>query len=51
MHGPGLAALFADIATGGSGKTEVLKAQPSGNELVASDVTKHDALQKLLKGK
>ena len=51
MHGPGLAALFADIATGGSGKTEVLKAQPNGNDLVASDVTKHDALQQLLKGR
>lgn len=28
MHGPGLAALFADLATGGSGKTTVLKPDP-----------------------
>ena len=51
MHGPGLAALFTDIATGGSGKTEVLQETPSGNDLVASDAAKHDALQTLLHGR
>jgi LCP family protein required for cell wall assembly len=51
MHGPGLSALFTDILTGGSGKTEVLKATPSGNDLVASEVERTDALDKLLKGR
>src|SRR3954471_20993614 len=51
MHGPGLSALFTDILTGGSGKTEVLKATPSGNDLVASEVERSDALDKLLKGR
>ena len=51
MHGPGLSALFTDIITGGSGKTAVLEATPSGNDLVASEVARHDALEKLLKGR
>jgi LCP family protein required for cell wall assembly len=54
MHGPGLAALFTDILTGGSGDTAVLKPDsidPATNNLQVSDVAKHDALQKLLKGK
>src|SRR3954451_20850648 len=51
MHGPGLAALFTDLATGGSGKTDVLQATPSGNDLIASEVARHDAAQTLLKGK
>src|SRR4051794_14364539 len=52
VHGPGLAALFTDIATGGSGKTTVLQAEPNGSgNLSASEVARHDALQKLLKGR
>jgi LCP family protein required for cell wall assembly len=54
MHGPGLAALFTDLLTGGTGKTAVLKPDSvdlSTNNLIVSDVAKHDALQKLLKGR
>jgi LCP family protein required for cell wall assembly len=51
MHGPGLAALFTDLATGGSGKTDVLQATPSGNDLIASELARQDAAQTLLKGK
>src|SRR4051794_8470847 len=54
MHGPGLSALFSDIITGGSGKTAVLKPDsidPGTNNLQVSEVARHDALQKLLKGK
>jgi LCP family protein required for cell wall assembly len=56
MHGPGLAALFTDILTGGSGKTAVLQpdaAQPfnSDGTINVTDVEKHDALQTFLKGK
>src|SRR4051794_14173028 len=36
MHGPGLSALFTDILTGGSGKTEGVKAAPSGDDPVGS---------------
>ena len=49
MHGPGLAALFTDLLTGGSGKTKVLL--PSGEEngqLIVSDGAKADAVDYLL---
>ena len=48
MHGPGLAALFTDLLTGGSGKTKVLL--PSGEEngeLIVSDGEKADAVDYL----
>jgi LCP family protein required for cell wall assembly len=54
MHGPGLAALFTDLLTGGTGKTSVLKPDtidPGTNNLIVSEVAKHDALEKLLKGR
>jgi hypothetical protein len=56
MHGPGLAALFTDILTGGSGKTAVLQpdaSQPfnSDGTINVTDVERHDALQKFLKGR
>jgi LCP family protein required for cell wall assembly len=52
MHGPGLFTLFADIATGGSGRPEVLT--PSclgcgpGGSLLVSQGAKRDAARKLL---
>jgi LCP family protein required for cell wall assembly len=49
MHGPGLAALFIDLLTGGSGKTKVLL--PSGEEngeLIVSEGDKADAVDYLL---
>jgi LCP family protein required for cell wall assembly len=54
MHGPGLMALFTDLATSGSGTTMVL--EPSclscgpGSSLVVSQGARRDAAQKLLKG-
>lgn len=50
MHGPGLAALFTDLLTGGTGATSVLKPDSinSDNTLTVNDVTKQDALNKLL---
>src|SRR3954451_10879181 len=48
MHGPGLAALFTDLLTGGSGKTKVLL--PSGEEngeLIVSDADKAAAVDYL----
>src|SRR4051812_26735197 len=49
MHGPGLAALFTDLLTGGSGKTKVLL--PSGEEngeLIVSEGAKADGVDYLL---
>src|SRR3954469_20230834 len=49
MHGPGLAALFTDLLTGGSGKTKVLL--PSGEEngeLIVSEGSKADGVDYLL---
>src|SRR4051794_11022 len=49
MHGPGLAALFTDLLTSGSGKTKVLL--PSGEEngeLIVSEGAKADAVDYLL---
>lgn len=49
MHGPGLAALFSDLISGGTGKTSVLKPDGlDGNGLHVSDVDKTDALDALL---
>jgi LCP family protein required for cell wall assembly len=56
MHGPGLAALFTDLLTGGAGKTSVLKpdvAQPfnSDGSVNVTEAERSDALDKLLKGR
>jgi LCP family protein required for cell wall assembly len=54
MHGPGLMALFSDMATSGSADTMVL--QPSclscgpGSSLEVSEGTRRDAVHKLLNG-
>jgi LCP family protein required for cell wall assembly len=54
MKGPGLMALFADIASGGLGDTDVL--EPSclscgvGGSLQVSEGARRDAVQKLLEG-
>ncbi len=54
MHGPGLLALFTDLATSGSGDTMVL--DPSclscgpGSSLEVSEGTRREAVRKLLKG-
>ncbi len=51
MHGPGLAALFADLASGGGGKTHVLLPSGSnGTELLVSDAAKRRAVESLLNG-
>ena len=54
MHGPGLAALFTDLLSGGTGKTSVLKPDTidqGTNNLIVSEVARQDALDKLLKGR
>ena len=49
MHGPGLATLFTDLLTGGSGKTKVLlPTGHEGTELLVSDGAKADAVDYLL---
>jgi LCP family protein required for cell wall assembly len=49
MHGPGLATLFADLASGGGGKTDVLLPYGSnGTELLVSDAAKRRAVDQLL---
>ena len=50
MRGPALMGLFADLATGGTGDTEVLEAGccASGSNLLASEGAKRDAVRKLL---
>jgi LCP family protein required for cell wall assembly len=51
MHGPGLSMLFADLASGGGGKTSVLMPSGSnGTQLVVSDATKRRAVERLLHG-
>jgi LCP family protein required for cell wall assembly len=52
MKGPGLMALFADLATGNSGETEVLEAGCciNGSNLFVSEGAKEDAVRKLLEG-
>jgi anionic cell wall polymer biosynthesis LytR-Cps2A-Psr (LCP) family protein len=48
MHGPGLAALFLDLLTGGSGKTKVLlPSGEEGGELIVSDADKAAAVDYL----
>ena len=52
MRGPGLMALFTDLATGNSNDTEVLEAGCciNGSNLFVSDGAKQDAVRKLLEG-
>jgi LCP family protein required for cell wall assembly len=51
MHGPGLSALFADLASGGGGQTRVLMPYGSnGTELLVSATAKRRAVQHLLNG-
>ena len=51
MHGPGLSALFADLATGGGGQTRVLLPYGSnGTQLLVSDTAKRRAVDRLLHG-
>ena len=52
MKGPGLMALFADLATGSTDETEVLKAGCciNGSNLFVSEGAKKDAVGKLLDG-
>jgi LCP family protein required for cell wall assembly len=52
MKGPGLMALFADLATGNSDETEVLEAGCciNGSNLFVSEGAKEDAVRKLLEG-
>jgi len=52
MRGPGLSALFADLASGGGGSSHVL--QPSGangTELIVSEAAKRRAVEELLHGR
>jgi LCP family protein required for cell wall assembly len=52
MHGPGLATLFADLATGGGGKTDVLLPYSSnGTQLLISDAAKRRGVEHLLNGR
>src|SRR5205085_9646690 len=52
MHGPGLAALFADLLTGGSGKTRVLLPDPArpfiNGAINVTPVERTDAVNYLL---
>jgi LCP family protein required for cell wall assembly len=49
LAGPGLSALFIDLITGGSGKTEVLRPSGAvGSNLIVSDADKQAAVDKLL---
>jgi LCP family protein required for cell wall assembly len=51
MRGPGLSMLFADLLTGGGGKTHVLMPYgSSGTELLVSDAAKRRAVDQLLHG-
>ena len=52
MKGPGLMALFSDLATGNSDETEVLEAGccVNGSNLFVSEGAKEDAVRKLLEG-
>jgi len=52
MHGPGLSMLFADLASGGGGKTRVLMPySANGTELLVSDAAKRRAVEQLLTGR
>jgi LCP family protein required for cell wall assembly len=48
LRGPGLLALAADIATGGSGEPAVLQPSVFGDDLEFSDAEKASAVQELL---
>jgi LCP family protein required for cell wall assembly len=51
MRGPGLAMLFADLASGGGGKTNVLLPSGSnGTQLIVSDAARRRAVDRLLNG-
>ncbi len=51
MRGPGLSMLFADLLTGGGGKTRVLMPYgTNGTELLVSDAAKRRAVQQLQNG-
>jgi LCP family protein required for cell wall assembly len=51
MKGPGLMALFLDLATGGSEQTEVLEATCcNGSNLFVTDGAKEEAVRKLVDG-
>jgi LCP family protein required for cell wall assembly len=51
MHGPGLSMLFADLASGGGGKTNVLMPYgANGTELLVSEAAKRRAVERLLHG-
>jgi LCP family protein required for cell wall assembly len=52
MRGPGLSMLFADLLTGGGGKTRVLMPYASnGTQLLVSDAAKRRAVEQLLHGR
>lgn len=52
MHGPGLSMLFADLATGGGGKTRVLlPSGANGTQLIVSEAAKARAVDQLLHGR
>ena len=52
MRGPGLSMLFADLVSGGSGKTDVLMPYGSnGTQLLVSDAAKRRAVERLLQGR
>lgn len=51
MRGPGLSMLFADLLTGGGGKTRVLMPYgANGTQLLVSDAAKRRAVEQLLNG-
>src|SRR5204863_5118227 len=51
MRGPGLSALFGDLATGGGRTTRVLMPYgANGTELLVSDAAKRRAVEELLNG-
>ena len=52
MRGPGLSMLFADLLSGGSGKTRVLlPSGANGTELIVSEAAKRRAVSELLNGR
>jgi LCP family protein required for cell wall assembly len=52
LHGPGLSMLFADLVSGGGGKTSVLLPSGSnGTQLIISETAKRRAVETLLHGR
>jgi hypothetical protein len=52
MRGPGLSMLFADLLTGGGGKTQVLLPSGlNGTELLVAEAAKRRAVEQLLNGR